>query len=103
MSIDYSKLEKRKVEEIEHSKKRRTILQGFERQVDSNEDENLNLENLVKDKKEFDYHFSNMKYYSITRSSEQFKENWLKNEKTLLQLLRNTFSLNLNSQFLKYD
>lgn len=81
MTLDYKNLEKRKIEEIEHSKKRRSILQGFERQVDSNEDESLNLENLVKDKnkKEFDYHFSNMKYYSITRSSEQYKENWLKN------------------------
>lgn len=78
MSIDYKSLEKRKIEEIEHSKKRRSILQGFERQVDSNESEKVNLENLVKDKKEFDYHFSNMKYYSVTKSSERYKEDWLK-------------------------
>ncbi len=78
MTLDYENLEKRKIEEIEHSKKRRSILQGFERQTDSNEDENIDIENLVKDKKEFEYHFSNMKYYSITKSSEQYKELWLK-------------------------
>ena len=44
MTINYKDLEKRKIEEIEHSKKRRSILQGFERQVNSIEDENLNLE-----------------------------------------------------------
>lgn len=79
MSIDYKNLEKRKLEEIEHSKKRRTILQGFERQFDNNEDKNINLDDLVKNKKEFDYHFSNIKYYSITKSSEKYKESWLKN------------------------
>ena len=76
MTLDYKNLEKRKIEEIEHSAKRRSILQGFEREVDGNEDKNL--DSLVKDKKEFDYHFSNMKYYSITKSSEEYKENWLK-------------------------
>ena len=35
MTLDYKNLEKRKIEEIEHSKKRRSILQGFEREVDS--------------------------------------------------------------------
>jgi ubiquinone/menaquinone biosynthesis C-methylase UbiE len=79
MSIDYSKLEKRKVEEIKHSKKRRTILQGFERQIAYSEIEDLSIENLVKNKSEFDYHFSNLKYYSVTKSSETYKENWLRN------------------------
>lgn len=78
MSIDYKSLEKRKIEEIEHSKKRRSILQGFERQADSSDSENFNSVNLIKDKKQFDYHFSNMKYYSVTKSSEQYKKNWLK-------------------------
>jgi ubiquinone/menaquinone biosynthesis C-methylase UbiE len=79
MSIDYSKLEKRKVEEIEHSKKRRTILQGFERQIACSEINDSSIENLVKNKSEFDYHFSNLKYYSVTKSSEAYKENWLRN------------------------
>ena len=80
MSIDYKNLEKRKLEEIEHSKKRRSILQGFERNAETAE--NFDKEVLVKNKAEFDYHFSNMKYYSITKSSEKYKEEWLKNNIT---------------------
>ena len=81
MSIDYSKLEKRKIEEIEHSKKRRKILQGFERITDTHATEQAeNLEELVKDKEQFNYHFSNMKYYSVTGLSENYKNTWLDKE-----------------------
>lgn len=76
MSLDLKNLEKRKLEEIEHSKKRRSILQGFERETDSNLD--FDKKELVKKKEEFEYHFSNMKYYSVTKSSELFKEHWIK-------------------------
>ena len=79
-------LEDRKIKEIEHSRKRREILQGFERVADTLESHQAdNLDSLIKDKVEFDYHFSNMKYYSVSTASEKFKHDWLKkycNEKT---------------------
>ncbi len=72
-------IEDRKQKEIEHSRKRREILQGFERISDTHAAQQVgNLDELIKDKEKFDYHFSNMKYYSITRSSEDYKNQWLK-------------------------
>ena len=74
-------LESRKQKEIEHSRKRRKILQGFERITDTHAAEQVeNLEELVKDKEQFNYHFSNMKYYSVTGLSEKYKNIWLENE-----------------------
>lgn len=74
-------IEDRKQKEIEHSRQRREILQGFERIVDTHSAEQVeNLEELVKDKEKFDYHFSNMKYYSITGLSESYKNAWLDKE-----------------------
>ena len=56
-------IDDRKQKEIEHSRKRREILQGFERITDTHAAEQVeNLEELVKDKEKFNYHFSNMKY-----------------------------------------
>jgi ubiquinone/menaquinone biosynthesis C-methylase UbiE len=73
------KLEKRKIKEIEHSRLRRSILQGFERVSDTNTNESPeNLDNLISNKELFKKHFSNMKFYSITKLSEDFKWNWLK-------------------------
>jgi len=72
------KLEERKLKEIEHSRKRREVLQGFERIADTHAASQVeNLSELIKDKDMFDYHFSNMKYYSVTVSSEDFKHRWL--------------------------
>jgi ubiquinone/menaquinone biosynthesis C-methylase UbiE len=72
-------LEERKLKEIEHSRKRRSILQGFERHSDTNRSEEVNsLDSLIKDKKEFEHNFSNMKFYSITQSSEKYQYDWLK-------------------------
>jgi ubiquinone/menaquinone biosynthesis C-methylase UbiE len=72
-------LEDRKIKEILHSQKRREILQGFERVTDTHESEQANnLEQLIKNKSEFEYHFSNMKYYSITTASEKYKKDWLR-------------------------
>lgn len=72
-------LEDRKIKEIEHSRKRREILQGFERVADTHESQQAsNLDKLIKNKSEFEYHFSNMKYYSITASSEKYKQDWLR-------------------------
>jgi ubiquinone/menaquinone biosynthesis C-methylase UbiE len=75
----FDNLEKRKLKEIEHSRKRRNILQGFERYSNTANSEMVeNLESMISDKDEFDYHFSNMKFYSITRKSGEFQNGWLK-------------------------
>jgi ubiquinone/menaquinone biosynthesis C-methylase UbiE len=72
-------VEERKLKEIEHSKQRREILQGFERITDTDSgDQVTNLEELVSDKASFDMHFSNMKYYSITALSLEYQNRWIK-------------------------
>jgi ubiquinone/menaquinone biosynthesis C-methylase UbiE len=72
-------IEERKQKEIEHSRKRREILQGFERIADTHAmDQIENLDELIMDPEKFNYHFSNMKFYSITGLSEQYKHDWLK-------------------------
>jgi len=60
-------MEDRKRREIEHSDRRRSIVKGHEYQTDSSED--LKRADWVKDERAFQEHFSNMKFYSITRSS----------------------------------
>jgi len=71
-------LEDRKLKEIEHSRKRRKVLQGFERVADTHVAAQVeNLEELIKDKEQFEYHFSNMKYYSVVVQSESYKHQWL--------------------------
>ena len=78
-SFGFDNLEERKLKEIEHSRKRRSILQGFERHSDTDKSEKVeNLESVILDKDEFDYNFSNMKFYSITNKSEEFQYKWLK-------------------------
>ncbi|MDL2122035.1 MAG: class I SAM-dependent methyltransferase [Deltaproteobacteria bacterium] len=73
------KLEERKLKEIEHSQRRRSILQGFERHSDTHKSEKANnLDSMIRDQKAFNYHFSNIKYYSITHSSEKYQYDWLK-------------------------
>lgn len=71
-------LEERKIKEIEHSRARREVLQGFERIADTHAAQQAgNIEELVKDKEKFKYYFSNMKYYSVTKRSEEYKHQWL--------------------------
>jgi ubiquinone/menaquinone biosynthesis C-methylase UbiE len=71
-------MEDRKLKEIEHSRVRRTILQGFERHSDTNPREQAEgLSTLIRDKEAFKKHFANIKYYSIQRSLEEFERNWL--------------------------
>lgn len=78
-SFEFDHLEERKRKEIEHSRKRRSILQGFERHSDTDKSEKVeNLESVILDKDEFDYNFSNMKFYAITNKSEEFQYKWLK-------------------------
>lgn len=60
-------LEERKLKEIEHSDRRRSIVRANEYQTDSAAEE-ADQEHIT-DKQEYDYHFSNMKFYSVSRSS----------------------------------
>ncbi len=77
--MDVTKLEERKLKEIEHSRKRRSILQGFERHSDTSSDQQVQgLDTLVRDYAAFEQHFSNMKFYSVTRSSERYYFDWLR-------------------------
>jgi ubiquinone/menaquinone biosynthesis C-methylase UbiE len=76
--VNYDGLEDRKIKEIEHSRKRREVLQGFERIADTHAAAQIeNLDELVKDKEKFNYYFSNMKYYAVTVESENYKHRWL--------------------------
>ena len=76
--LNTSNLEDRKIKEIEHSRQRRTILQGFERHSDTNKDGQAdNLDELIRDKEAFKKHYSNIKFYSVTQSSEDYLHNWL--------------------------
>ena len=71
-------MELRKLAEIQHSKKRREILQGFERVMENSTDVNIDKKKLIIKDEEYVRYFSNMKYYSITGSSEHFKEGLIK-------------------------
>ena len=76
---DLGELEERKIEEIVHSKRRRELLQGFERHVDVKRiEEIVNVESLVRDDDAFRYHFANAKFYSIVHSSEEYQYSWLR-------------------------
>lgn len=65
-------LEERKLKEIEHSDQRRSIVKGFEYQTDTSS--GSDVEKLVVDKQAYDQHFSNMKFYSITKSSFAYRD-----------------------------
>ncbi len=60
-------LEDRKLKEIEHSDRRRSIVKAYEYNTDTSPENKL--EKFVADQEEFEEHFSNMKFYSISRSS----------------------------------
>lgn len=76
--METKQYEDRKLKEIEHSRQRRQVLQGFERLADTHAASAVeNLEELIKDKEKFDYYFSNMKYYSVVVESEKYKHDWL--------------------------
>jgi SAM-dependent methyltransferase len=76
---DLKNLEPRKLAEIEHSRKRRSILQSDERKSDAPASERpRDLDGLIRDKSEFEVHFSNQKFYAITGASEQYQQSWLR-------------------------
>ena len=60
-------LEERKIKEIEHSDRRRSIVRAYEYHTDASPDQFE--DKYVEGEKEFEQHFSNMKFYSISRSS----------------------------------
>jgi ubiquinone/menaquinone biosynthesis C-methylase UbiE len=68
----YDSLEERKKAEIEHSDRRRQIVTGYEYFTDASKtDEDLNY---VVDEEEYNEHFSNAKFYSITKSSFSYRD-----------------------------
>ncbi len=68
-------LEDRKLKEIEHSDRRRSIVRAYEYHTDASSDRLE--ENYVERENEFEDHFSNMKYYSITESSFAYRDSLL--------------------------
>jgi ubiquinone/menaquinone biosynthesis C-methylase UbiE len=68
-------LEDRKKKEIEHSDRRRSIVKGYEYQTDTAEYQREG--GFVEANDEYAKHFSNMKFYSITRSSFAHRDSLL--------------------------
>jgi ubiquinone/menaquinone biosynthesis C-methylase UbiE len=68
-------LEKRKQEEIAHSDRRRSIVKGFEYQTDIAD--NQAASKYVEDSEAYQQHFSNMKFYSISKASFAYRDSLL--------------------------
>jgi len=64
-------LEERKIKEINHSDRRRMIVRAYEYNTDASSGR-MNMR-FVSGDNEFDQHFSNMKFYSIARSSFAYR------------------------------
>lgn len=65
-------LEDRKLKEIAHSDRRRSIVRAYEYHTDASPDQAV--EQYVERENDFEQHFSNMKFYSITRSSFAYRD-----------------------------
>lgn len=65
-------IEDRKLKEIEHSDRRRSIVRAHEYKTDATSDEKV--DKYVEGEKDFEQHFSNMKFYSITKSSFAYRD-----------------------------
>ena len=68
----YDGLEDRKKKEIEHSDRRRQIVTGYEYFTDASSDDEKRQ--YVTSEDEYNYHFSNTKFYSITNSSFGYRD-----------------------------
>jgi len=68
-------LEERKLKEIEHTDRRRRIVTGYEYETDCGV--NSKSSEFITDEEGFAEHFSNMKFYSITRSSVTYRDGLL--------------------------
>jgi hypothetical protein len=64
--------EERKIREIEHSDRRRTIVRAYEYRTDASPDRVE--DKFIAGESEFELHFSNMKYYSVTQSSVAYRD-----------------------------
>ena len=65
-------LEDRKIKEIEHSNLRRSIVKAYEYNTDTSPEHKL--EKFIADQEEFEKHFSNMKFYSVSLSSFAYRD-----------------------------
>ena len=74
----YDGLEDRKKKEIEHSDRRRQIVTGYEYFTDASSDNEKR--EYITSEEEYNYHFSNTKFYSITRSSFGYRDKILFND-----------------------
>jgi ubiquinone/menaquinone biosynthesis C-methylase UbiE len=72
MNIDIDSLEERKRKEIEHTDRRRSIVKGHEYLTDVGVQENSG--GIIADETAYAEHFSNMKFYSISRSSFAYRD-----------------------------
>ena len=68
-------LEERKQKEIEHSDRRRRIVRGNVYSTDPPAGETGSGD--VEGSEQYEQHFSNVKFYSVTRSSEEYYKRWL--------------------------
>ena len=68
-------LEDRKLKEIEHTDRRRSIVRGYEYKTDASEDRKD--DHFVENIEEYKKHFSNMKYYSIAGESFGYRDKLL--------------------------
>lgn len=74
-SVHNGKLEDRKRKEVEHSDRRRQIVTGYEYLTDGSKGNQRR--DFVQNDEEYKKHFSNVKFYSITRSSFAHRDSLL--------------------------
>ena len=70
-------IEDRKRKEVEHSDQRRSIVRSHEYHTDAASRDEFSKEGSSKDEEEYKRHFSNMKFYSVTRTSFALRDQYL--------------------------
>jgi ubiquinone/menaquinone biosynthesis C-methylase UbiE len=73
--LDLKRMDERKLKEIDHSDRRRSIVRAYEYHTDAAPDQID--DKYVEREKEFEQHFSNMKFYSIAQSSFAYRDRLL--------------------------
>jgi len=68
-------LEERKIKEIEHSNRRRSIVRAHEYYSEASQEQLSNK--YIEKNQEFEQHFSNMKFYSVTQTSFAYRDKTL--------------------------
>jgi len=74
-NLFFNNLEDRKKKEIEHSDRRRQIVTGYEYYTDASKDDKK-IQYIANEEK-YNEHFSNAKFYSITKSSFSYRDSLL--------------------------